>query len=121
MALRHDSRRRDLAPERERDVGERGAPLEQLEVLEDEAEVSPQVWQRRARQQRHALARDHDLAAVRPLGTVEQAQERGLAGAAAPGDEHEFARPYREVRILQDGDAAATTAHACDADHPASG
>ena len=53
------------------------------------------------------LAEQAKLAAGRPLGEVEQLQQRGLAGARRPGEEIEGAALKPEIEIAQDFGAGA--------------
>ncbi len=68
--------------QREGDVVEDGRVLEQVELLEDHADVLPRVAQLAARQGGQVAAADQHLAGVGALEQVDQAQQGRLAGAA---------------------------------------
>ena len=101
------ARRAGFAPaelaegERQHHVVEDAAVVEQLLVLEHEAQVAPQVGQRGALQRADVLAVDQHRAAARPLDRGNQLEQRRLAGARMPGDERELARLDAEGDALQ--------------------
>nr|GEU28263.1 hypothetical protein [Tanacetum cinerariifolium] len=68
--------------QREGDVIEHGGVLQQVELLEDHADIAARVAQIALGQRRELLAGDGDGAAVGALQQIEKAQQRGLAGAA---------------------------------------
>src|SRR5581483_1695284 len=77
--------------QRIRDVLGGGTAREQLEVLEDTADVAPKHGHLRALEPSELAAADHDLAARRLELLEEQADKRRLAGARGADDEHELA------------------------------
>ena len=84
------------------------AVLEEAEVLEDYAELAAQHRHLAAR---HAVrpgdkAGDPDLALARPLVEVQQLEQRALARATRPRQEHEL--PFRDLqRQVVDGPSGA--------------
>ena len=91
----------------ERDVLEHGLRLDQLEVLEHEADGAAVVLHLARRHLRQVAAVDDEAAFGRQLLPEQQTQERALAGAARAGQEHELAPADREVEIAQREQAAA--------------
>ena len=77
--------------ERQRDVVEDAAVVEQLVVLEHDAEPLPERRNLAARDARRVLVVDEHRAARRPLDQRDQAQQRALAGARRARQEHELA------------------------------
>ena len=76
---------------REQDVLLAGQLGDQVEELEDEADVrAAEAREAALALAVHANARDLDLAGVRAVEAAEQVQQRGLAGARAPEHRHEL-------------------------------
>jgi len=88
------TRARDF--EREADVCLDGTILEQPEVLEDDAELAPQLRDVTPAQRRGAQAAHADLARRRHLLHVDQLEDRALAAAARTGEEDKLA--LRDVK-----------------------
>src|SRR5256886_13625066 len=90
---------RRVARERERQhrVVVDAAVVKQLLVLEHEAEVAPQVRDRRALERTDVLPFDDHRARSRPLDRRDQLEEGRFAGAGAPGDEGQLAFADREI------------------------
>ena len=87
--------------ERVRDVVVDRPVRQQLEVLEDDAEVAAVVRDLLAADLRQVAPRDRDRA-VRRLDLLDQQpHDRRLAGAGRADEEHELARVDRERRVLQ--------------------
>ena len=91
--------------ERDGDVLVDAPRRDELEVLEDDAEVAPQERDGVVAQARDVAAEEEDAAVVDRLGAVEQAQQRRLARAARARDEDELAALDDEVHPAQDGRA----------------
>ena len=77
--------------ERQRDVVEHAAVVEQLVVLEHDAEPLAKRRNLAPRDARRVLVVDEHGAARRPLDERDQAQQRALAGARRARQEHELA------------------------------
>src|SRR5581483_12461182 len=73
--------------------------------LEDDADVAAQEGDRLVTKARDVPAEEEDAPVVDRLGSVEQPEQRRLARAARPGDEHEFAALDGEAHPPQDGGA----------------
>ncbi len=86
-----------------------GARREQVEMLEDHPDRAPRVAQRALGQGGDVRAVDDDAARVGLLETVDEADERGLAGARAADHPQHRALRHREVDAL-DGRARARRA-----------
>ena len=106
--LRHllaDRRRRlALDPERVRDVLERRAVAEQLEVLEDAADVAAQQRHLRALEPRQVAPADDDAPARRLELLEEEPDDRRLARAGRADDEDELALLDHERRAIERDD-----------------
>src|SRR5438034_1394827 len=68
-----------------------------LPILKDEAQVAPQVGDRRRAQGREILAVDEHCAAVGALDRGDQLEERRLAGTGVAGEEKHLPRFDREA------------------------
>ena len=90
---------RDL--EREADVAQHRALLEQVEALEDHADVLPGLEQVAAAELRHVAPVDAHRAGGRPLEEVDAAHERALAGAAQADDAEDLPVLDAEVDFPQ--------------------
>lgn len=93
--------------ERQRDVVEHRARRQQVEVLEDHADLAACLAQRTGRQQHQVAPADDDIAFGRPREQVDGAHERALAGAASADDAEHLALRDRQVDIAQRIDPAA--------------
>ncbi len=93
--------------ERQRDVVEHRARRQQVEVLEDHADLAACLAQRTGRQQHQVAPADDDIAFVRPREQVDGAHERALAGAASADDAEHLALRDRQVDVAQRIDPAA--------------
>src|SRR5262249_9950558 len=89
-------------PQREGDVLVRRHVVEQPEVLEHDADATPQRRDRVARQCRNVVTELSDKAARRLERQEQQPQQRGLAGAGWPGQELERVRFDAECEVPQD-------------------
>ena len=78
--------------QRQRDVLERGQMVEQAEILEHHADSPAHEGGLAARERRHVAPEQRGAAAARPARQVHQLEQRGLAGAARPGQEMKRAR-----------------------------
>ena len=100
-------RRPDLAAriaghlERERDVLPDRLGRQQLEVLEDDPDLAAHPGHLAARQPGEVLPVEHDVAAGRDLVADEQLDQRRLAGARRPDEEHEVAFGDDQVDVAQ--------------------
>ena len=103
--------RPDLAPrraghlEREGDVLADRLGRQELEVLEDDADLAPHLGHLAAAELGHVLAVEDDRAARRELVADEQLDERRLARAGRPDEEDEVALGDDQVDVAQ-GDLA---------------
>ena len=89
--------------QRHRDVLEGGAPLQQVELLEDEPDRrAPQPVAARRRQAADGCVIERDLAAGGQVEKPEEIQERGLPRARTADDRHVIARFDGEVDARQD-------------------
>src|SRR5262249_12256927 len=98
--------------------------IQQLVVLEHQAEIAAQERHGAAAQRAHVLAVDHDAAARRPLDGGQQLEQGGLAGAGVAGDEHDFPRLHGEAHLLEGvapAHAGIALADLAEGDHAASG
>ena len=93
--------------EREADIAQHRALLEQVEALEDHADVLPGLEQVAAAELRHVAPVDAHRAGGRPLEEVDTAHERALAGAAQADDAEDLAVLDAEVNVPQCVDVAA--------------
>jgi hypothetical protein len=75
--------------------------VQQLEVLEDHADLTPQRRHLRGPDPRDVPACDEDLSGARLLRAEEQPQERRLARTARAGEEGELAALERERDVAQ--------------------
>ena len=87
--------------EREHDVLDRRHLREEVEVLEDEADLAVQLPG-----VAHGRPEDVDLAALDRLQPGDAAQQRGLARAARPDDHDDLAARHVEAHAAQDLDGA---------------
>src|SRR3954471_13274201 len=92
-------RARDL--EREPDVLADGLARQQLEVLEDDADLPPHHRHLAPRQAGDVVAVEGDRALRRQLVADEQLHERRLAGARRADEEHEVTLRDDEIDVLQ--------------------
>jgi hypothetical protein len=74
---------------------------DEAEILEDDSDPAAESRQAPARHGDDVLAEQFDQATARPLGEVEQSQERRLARARGPGEEIESALAQREAEVRQ--------------------
>jgi hypothetical protein len=74
---------------------------DQPEILEDDADAAAEAGQALTRQRHHILPEQADDAAARPLGKVEELQERGLSRARCAGQEIEAAAMQGEADVRQ--------------------
>ncbi len=88
-----------LGREREHHLAERGAPGQQLRVLEDDPAVRAAPADR--------VAVDHDLAGRRVLEAHDDPEHRRLAAAALPGEGDDLARRDQEGHAAERLDLAA--------------
>ena len=99
--------------------------VEQPEILEHDADPSPQAGDVVLGERGGVLAEQLDEAARRLQRQEDQAQQRGLAGAGRPGEELEGLRLDREGDVAQDlGTHAVPQADILESDHsgaPAAG
>ena len=93
--------------EREADVAQHRALLEQVEALEDHADVLPGLEQVAAAELHHVAPVDAHRAGGRPLEEVDTAHERALAGAAQADDAEDLPVLDAEVDVPQCMDVAA--------------
>jgi hypothetical protein len=75
--------------------------VEQAEILEDDADPPAERGQLVLLQRRGILAEDRDQAARGFQGKLEQADQRGLAGARRPGQELKRLRRDLKAQIAQ--------------------
>ena len=95
---------RDL--EREADVAQHRALLEQVEALEDHADVLPRLEQIASAELRHVAPVDAHRAGGRPLEEVDAAHERALSGAAQADNAEDLPVLDAQVHIPQRVDVA---------------
>ena len=88
-------------PKRQGDIVEGGEMGDEPEILEDDADPPPEAGQALPRHGDDVLAEQFDQAAARPLGEVEELEERGLARARRAGEEVEAAVAQREAEVRQ--------------------
>ena len=93
--------------QRQGDIVECRKMPDQPEILEDDADAAAVVGQRIARRIGHLLAEQSNPAAGRPLGEVEQLEERCLARTRRTGEEVEAAFGQPEIEVAQDFGARA--------------
>src|SRR5699024_3056916 len=99
--------RHALQLQRVGDVAGHGAGGEQVELLEDHADVGAQRAHLRFLQRDDVLPIEQDLAAGRLVQAVDLAHQRGLARAGVADDAHDGARLDGDVHVLQSGDGLA--------------
>ena len=87
--------------QRQRDVVERGKVRHQPEILEHHADPPPEAGQARARQGDDVRIEQADRTPARPLGEVEQLEQRGLARTGCAGEEIEGAFVQREAQVRE--------------------
>ena len=87
--------------QREGDVGGDGARGEQIEVLEDHADLAAGLGQLAIAEGGQVLAIDHHLAVGGPLEQVDAANEGALAGAGGTDHTEDFALGYMQAHITQ--------------------
>ena len=95
---------RDL--EREADVAQHRALLEQVEALEDHADVLPRLEQIASAELRHVAPVDAHRAGGRPFEEIDAAHERALAGTAQADDAEDLPVLDAQVHIPQRVDVA---------------
>ena len=98
------ARARDL--EREADVAQHRALLEQVEALEDHADVLPRLEQIASAELRHVAPVDAHRAGGRPFEEIDAAHERALAGTAQADDAEDLPVLDAQVHIPQRVDVA---------------
>jgi hypothetical protein len=108
----HLAARQGADLEGEGDVLEGAAIGEQLEVLEDDADVAAQVGDRGAAQARDVAAEEQDPPLVGPLGGEDQLEQGALAGARRAGEEDEGALLDGERDVVEGHDFLAPRAEA---------
>ncbi len=87
--------------QRERDVLRDRAPLEQLVVLEDDAELATQLRQLAARHAADLLPLDEDASGRGRLVADQQPYQGRLAGAAGADEEAEVTLMDRQIDVAQ--------------------
>ena len=87
--------------QRQGDVVERRQVFDQAEILEHDADAPAQHGELIARQVRHVLVEEMQAAGGRPLGAIDEAQKRRLAGAARAGEIVERARVKPQGDVAQ--------------------
>src|ERR1035438_10506080 len=92
--------------QRESDVFVHGPLRQQAVVLEDAADIAPQVGHLPGSERADLFAGHPDLAFVGPLFLRDQPQEGRLARAGRPDDEHELAPGNVHRDIPEGGDRA---------------
>ena len=92
-------------PRHQRDVLDHRLARQQLEVLEDEAERAAVRLDLAGRERGEVAAADNQLAFRRHVLPQQQPEQRGLAGAARPGEEHELAFVDAQGEVAQRIDA----------------
>ena len=93
--------RRVREAQRECDVVVDSSRAQQVEVLEDHADVLARLAQLFLAHGRHVLTVDDDLAGRRALEHVDAADQRGLACAAEADDTEDLAALDRQVNALE--------------------
>ena len=96
-ARANEARRKAEHLERDRDVLVDAPRVHELEVLEDDADVPTQKWNRVGGEARDVATEEEDATVVDLLGAIEQPKERRLSGAARARDEDELAALDDEV------------------------
>jgi hypothetical protein len=86
--------------QRQRDIVEGRQMADQPEILEDDADPPAEAGQRVARHGDDQSSPNSGSGRGRPLGEIEQFEQRGLAGARRAGEEIEAALPA-EVEVAQ--------------------
>ncbi len=92
--------------ERQRDVLVHRARRQQVEMLEDHADLAPRLAQLRGGQRGEIATVDDDVAFGRAREQVDGAHERTLARAAAADDAEHLARRNRQIDVVQRLDPA---------------
>jgi hypothetical protein len=104
--------------EREGDVLEHGLVRQQLVVLEDVADVAPQVGHLGVSHLVDVATRDPHLALLGLLLPVHQTQQRALARAGRPDEEDELRLRDVEAGVLECGDLGRVAlGHVLELDH----
>ena len=86
-------------------------------ILEQHPDPSPQGVQGRATEPPGAFAEDREIARIGANRPHDQAQQRGLAGAAGTHHRGDFAAAYRQVEAVEYGAAADRVAQVAHLDH----
>src|SRR5207249_12214483 len=89
--------------ERVSHVLDHGAVVEQLEVLEDDADVAPEIGNSRLAETAEVLSADQDLPAGGLLRAEEQAQQGALPGARGAGQPDELALVDAQGDVVENG------------------
>lgn len=92
--------------QREGDVIVNRGRAQQVEVLENHADILACLAQLFFAHGRHVLSVDDDFAGRRPLEHVDAADQRGLAGAAESDDAENLAAGNRQVNAFECLDGA---------------
>jgi hypothetical protein len=92
--------------ERQRDVIEYRARRQQIEVLEDHADLAARLAQLARGHRRQIAAADQDITFSRPRQQVDRAHQCTFAGAAAADDAEYFARRNGQIDVVQRFDPA---------------
>ncbi len=89
---------------------------EQVELLEDHADVGAQAGQVDARP-RDRLAEDDDVPLLHALERVDAADQGALAGARGPTDHDDLAAVHREGDVAQDVELSEPLVDGLELDH----
>ena len=86
------------------DILEKVFLRQQLEILENNADLTPEYRDLPLSDAGYIPAADHDLALVDPLLADQRLDQRGLAGSGLADDRHELARLDMEIDLVQSPD-----------------